>query len=68
MGKEHGERIASAAGRGRAEDRGLFTLVYIDDVKLGSRQTLKENRDLKGILAPAAKVRMGSVLFAHSGF
>ncbi|KAJ3517145.1 hypothetical protein NLJ89_g685 [Agrocybe chaxingu] len=36
-------------------DRGLFTTVYIDEVKLGSRQTLKENRDLKGILAPTAK-------------
>ncbi|KAF9532960.1 hypothetical protein CPB83DRAFT_590491 [Crepidotus variabilis] len=36
-------------------DRGLYTLVYLDEVQLGSRQTLKENRDLKGILAPAAK-------------
>jgi len=37
-------------------DRGLYTLVYLDEVKLGSRQTLKENRILKGILAPTAKV------------
>lgn len=37
-------------------DRGLFTTVYIDEVKLGSRETLKENRSLKGILAPTAKV------------
>ena len=37
-------------------DRGLYTLVYLDEVKLGSRQTLKENRMLKGILAPTAKV------------
>ncbi|KAF8902106.1 hypothetical protein CPB84DRAFT_1846516 [Gymnopilus junonius] len=36
-------------------DRGLFTTVYLDEVKLGSRQTLKENRSLKGILAPTAK-------------
>lgn len=36
-------------------DRGLFTTVYIDEVKLGSRETLKENRSLKGILAPTAK-------------
>lgn len=38
-------------------DRGLFTAVYLDEVKLGSRQPLKENRSLKGILAPTAKVR-----------
>ena len=37
-------------------DRGLYTLAYLDEVKLGSRQTLKENRILKGILAPTAKV------------
>jgi len=36
-------------------DRGLFTTVYIDEVKLGTRETLKENRSLKGILAPTAK-------------
>ena len=40
-------------------DRGLFTTVYIDEVKLGSRETLKENRSLKGILAPTAKVCLG---------
>ena len=38
-------------------DRGLFTTVYLDEVKLGTRQPLKENRSLKGILAPTAKVR-----------
>jgi len=37
-------------------DRGLFTFVYLDEVKLGTRQTFKENRTLKGILTPAAKV------------
>jgi hypothetical protein len=37
-------------------DRGLFTSVYLDEVKLGTRQFLKENRSLKGILAPTAKV------------
>ena len=37
-------------------DRGLFTTVYLDEVKLGTRQPLKENRSLKGILAPTAKV------------
>jgi len=36
-------------------DRGLFTSVYLDEVKLGTRQPLKENRSLKGILAPTAK-------------
>jgi len=29
--------------------------VYIDEVKLGTRQPLKENISLKGILAPTAK-------------
>ena len=37
-------------------DRGLFTEVCLDEVKLGTRQPLKENRGLKGILAPQAKV------------
>ena len=37
-------------------DRGLFTSVFLDEVKLGTRQPLKENRSLKGILAPTAKV------------
>lgn len=37
-------------------DRGLFTTVYLDEVKLGTRQPLKENRSLKSILAPTAKV------------
>jgi len=37
-------------------DRGLFTTVYLDEVKPGTRQPLKENRSLKGILAPTAKV------------
>jgi hypothetical protein len=37
-------------------DRGLFTSVYLDEVKLGTRQPLKENRSMKGILAPTAKV------------
>ncbi|KAF8163284.1 hypothetical protein B0H34DRAFT_795011 [Crassisporium funariophilum] len=36
-------------------DRGLFTAVYLDEVELGSRQPSKENRSLKGILAPTAK-------------
>ncbi|KAF4614810.1 hypothetical protein D9613_003046 [Agrocybe pediades] len=38
-------------------DRGLFTTVYIDEVRLGSRQTTKENMSLKGCLAPTAKAR-----------
>jgi len=37
-------------------DKGLFTEVCLDEVKLGTRQPLKENRGLKGILAPHAKV------------
>lgn len=49
-------------------DRGLFTSVYLDEVKLGTRQTLKENRSLKGILAPTAKVCYSdiSVLWTQS--
>lgn len=48
-------------------DRGLFTSVYLDEVKLGTRQPLKENR-LKGILASTAKVCYSdlSVLLAQS--
>ena len=42
-------------------DRGLFTTVYIDEVKLGTRQPLKENISLKGILAPTAKVCCSNV-------
>ena len=49
-------------------DRGLFTSVYLDEVKLGTRQPLKENRSLKGILAPTAKVCYSilSVLLSQS--
>ena len=49
-------------------DRGLFTSVYLDEVKLGTRQPLKENRSLKGILAPTAKVCYSilSVLLSRS--
>jgi hypothetical protein len=43
-------------------DRGLFTFVYLDEVSLGSRQNLKENRTLRGILAPASKVSMQNIL------
>ena len=38
-------------------DRGLFTVVYIDEVQLGSRQVDKENKPEKGCLTPKAKVR-----------
>lgn len=48
-------------------DRGLFTLVYLDEVKLGTRQTFKENRTLKGILAPAAKVTLCSIFLLNPG-
>ena len=44
-------------------DRGLFTSVYLDEVKLGTRQPLKENRLLKGILAPTAKVCYSDFLY-----
>ncbi|KDR81591.1 hypothetical protein GALMADRAFT_263876 [Galerina marginata CBS 339.88] len=51
-------------------DRGLFTTVYLDEVQLGSRQTLKENRSLKGILAPTAKAlrldTLGNLPYADS--
>jgi len=36
-------------------DHGLFTTVYLDQVQMGSRQTSKENKASKGILAPNAK-------------
>ena len=48
-------------------DRGLFTLVYLDEVKLGTRQTFKENRTLKGILTPAAKVIISLRSFSNTG-
>jgi hypothetical protein len=48
-------------------DRGLFTLVYLDEVKLGTRQTFKENRTLKGILTPAAKVTISLGFFSDAG-
>ncbi|KAF9477387.1 hypothetical protein BDN70DRAFT_881294 [Pholiota conissans] len=52
---ESGEEMEVERRRRVKWDRGLFTTVYLDEVKLGSRQTLKENRALKGILAPTAK-------------
>ncbi len=54
----NGEVTDGAQMRRRVKwDRGLFTSVYLDEVKLGTRQTSKENRALKSILAPTAKVR-----------
>lgn len=53
----NGEAVDAAQMRRRVKwDRGLFTTVYLDEVKLGTRQTSKENRALKSILAPTAKV------------
>jgi len=46
-------------------DRGLFTTVYLDEVKLGTRQTSKENRALKSILAPTAKALRLDTLGNH---
>jgi len=37
-------------------DKGLYTTVYLDEVILGSRQPLKDVGQLKGCLAPRAKV------------
>ena len=50
------ERVDQPASRRVKWDRGLFTTVYLDEVQLGSRQYSKENRSLKGCLAPTAKV------------
>jgi len=36
-------------------DRGLFTTIYLDEVKLGTRRPPKENIATKGCLAPTAK-------------
>ncbi|KAF5381007.1 hypothetical protein D9615_003934 [Tricholomella constricta] len=36
-------------------DRGLFTTIYLDEVKLGTRRLSKENIATKGCLAPTAK-------------
>ncbi|TFK42603.1 hypothetical protein BDQ12DRAFT_662808 [Crucibulum laeve] len=38
-------------------DRGLFTAVTLDEVKLGTRPPPNENAAMKGCLAPTAKVR-----------
>ncbi|TFK76464.1 hypothetical protein BDN72DRAFT_237044 [Pluteus cervinus] len=52
----NGSEDRLAAKRRVAWDRGLFTTIYLDEVKLGSRPPPKENMSLKGCLAPACKV------------
>lgn len=53
---ESGMREVESQEKRRVKwDRGLFTVVFIDEVKLGSRQVSKENRPEKGCLAPAVK-------------
>lgn len=44
-------------------DKGLFTTVYLDEVVLGTRQTVKEYKTLRGCLAPTAKVRVLNLFF-----
>jgi hypothetical protein len=39
-------------------DQGLYTTVFLDEVKLGTRQPSKENRLVKGCLASTAKVAL----------
>lgn len=41
-------------------DRGLFTTMSLDQVKLGTRRPPMEDIIIKGCLAPAAKVRLSS--------
>jgi hypothetical protein len=43
-------------------DRGLFTVVFLDEVKLGTRAYSKTVPQTKGCLAPTAKVRPRSIL------
>jgi hypothetical protein len=49
-------------------DRGLFTTVYLDEVVLGERQTGKELANLKGCLAPTAKVSILCIFTFISSF
>lgn len=52
---EDGEE-ASREERRVKWDRGLFTMIYVDEVKVGTRPPPKENLATKGCLALAAKV------------
>ncbi|KAG6866899.1 hypothetical protein C0991_003814 [Blastosporella zonata] len=51
-------------------DRGLFTTIYLDQVKLGTRRPPKENIATKGCLAPTAKTlnldKLGNLPYADS--
>ncbi|KAG6911512.1 hypothetical protein DXG01_014586 [Tephrocybe rancida] len=51
-------------------DRGLFTTIYLDQVKLGTRRPPKENIATKGCLAPTAKTltldNLGNLPYADS--
>ncbi|KAH6918601.1 hypothetical protein BKA70DRAFT_21228 [Coprinopsis sp. MPI-PUGE-AT-0042] len=44
-------------------DRGLFTVVFLDEVKLGTRPYSKTVPQTKGCLAPTAKVRSYSIFY-----
>ncbi|KAF8077967.1 hypothetical protein FPV67DRAFT_23274 [Lyophyllum atratum] len=51
-------------------DRGLYTTIYLDEVKLGTRPQPKENIATKGCLAPTAKAapldNLGNLPYADS--
>ncbi|KAG6818134.1 hypothetical protein H0H87_000039 [Tephrocybe sp. NHM501043] len=62
--------VSSEQGRRVKWDRGLFTAIYLDQVKLGTRRPPKENIATKGCLAPAAKIlpldNLGNLPYANS--
>jgi hypothetical protein len=55
LGEEEGEEGPEEERRVKW-DRGLFTMIYVDEVKVGTRPPPKENLATKGCLALAAKV------------
>jgi len=61
--QESGEENALDVPKRRVKwDQGLYTTVFLDEVKLGTRQPSKENRSVKGCLASTAKVGAFSCL------
>ncbi|GLB34975.1 hypothetical protein LshimejAT787_0205400 [Lyophyllum shimeji] len=55
LGDEEGEDSSRENERRVKWDRGLFTMIYLDEVKLGTRRPPKDKIATKGCLAPAAK-------------
>lgn len=58
------ENILDVPKRRVKWDQGLYTTVFLDEVKLGTRQPSKENRSVKGCLASTAKVGAFSCYFS----